>query len=101
MFVQKNKTTIICEIAQTYVGSFDVAEKFVKVAIDAKADDIKFQIFKADELASPDYQYYKLYQKLELNAGQWGKLIDQAHNGGILALADVFGVESAQMLIGQ
>jgi len=99
MLIQKDKTAIICEMSQTYEGSFDMAEKIVKCAIGAKADAIKFQVFQADELATSDYKYYELFKKLELFPEQWKKLIDQAHEGGILTVADVFGIESAKMLI--
>ena len=99
MLIQKNKVTIVCEMSQTYEGKFDVASKLVGAAIDAKADAIKFQVFKADELGTKDYKHYDLFTSLEFTPEQWGDLIKQAQDGGILAFADVFGLESAQMLI--
>ena len=99
MFVQHGKTTIICEVAQTYEGSFDIARRLVQAAVNAKADAVKFQIFKADELATKDYKHYKLFKSLELPPEQWGQLIQQAHDGGINMVADVFGIESAEMLL--
>ncbi len=99
MLVQPDKVTIICEMSQTYEGKFEVASKLVQDAITAKADAIKFQVFKADELGTKDYKYYDLFTSLEFDALTWGKLVDQAHAGGILALADVFGLDSAKMLV--
>lgn len=99
MFVQQGKTTIICEAAQTYEGSFDIARLLVRAAINAKANAVKFQVFKADELATKEYKHYALFRKLEFNAEQWGQLISQAHNGGISMIADVFGISSAKMLL--
>ncbi|KKU13871.1 MAG: NeuB family protein [Candidatus Magasanikbacteria bacterium GW2011_GWC2_45_8] len=99
MLVKTNRTTIVCEMSQTYEGSYDIASALVKAAVDAKADAIKFQVFLADELATKDYQHYDLFKRLELTPDQWGSLILQAHEGGILALADVFGVESAKILL--
>lgn len=101
MLIDKSKTTIICEISQTYEGSFDIAAKLVQAAIAAKADAVKFQIFTADQLATPDYKYYQLFKKLELSQEQWKKLIEQAHAGGLMAVADVFGIASAKMLLAQ
>ena len=45
MIIKKDGATIICEMAQTYEGSFEVAEKLVDMAIAAGADAVKFQIF--------------------------------------------------------
>lgn len=86
-------------MSQTYEGSFDVARILVDAAIKAVADAIKFQVFEADELATSDYKHYKLFKKIELSGKQWGALIKRAHEGGILALADVFGIKSAKMLL--
>lgn len=99
MLLKKDKIMIICEASQTYEGSFEVAEKLVKLAIEVRADAIKFQIFKTEELATSNYQHYKLFKKLELEPAQWKKLIDLAHQGGILFLADVFGIDSAKILV--
>lgn len=99
MLVKNSGITIICEMSQTYEGSFDVASALVDAVIKAKADAIKFQVFGADELATSEYKHYELFKKLEFSKEQWGKLIHQAHKGGILGLADVFGIKSAQMLI--
>lgn len=98
MLAKNNRTFIICEMSQTYEGSFEIASKLVQAAIIAQADAIKFQVFVAAELATEDYKHFKLFNKLEFKKEQWGRLIDQAHVGGILALADVFGIQSAQML---
>ena len=78
MIMDKKGVFIICEMSQTYEGKYDVAEKLVQAAIDAKADAIKFQIFKPYELAAKGYKYYDLFVSLELTSDQWGKLIDKA-----------------------
>lgn len=99
MLIYKDKIAIICEIAQTYEGSFAIAEQLVQAAIAAEADAVKFQVFTADELAAPDHKHYQLFKKLELSPEQWQQLIGRAHAGGILAMADVFGITSAKMLL--
>ena len=99
MLIQSGKTTIICEAAQTYEGSFEIASRLVQAAVTIKADYIKFQIFKVHELVTRGNKHYKLFSSLELRPEQWERLIRQAHEGGIFMLADVFGVGSAKMLL--
>lgn len=99
MLTDKKDVFIICEMSQTYEGKYDVAEKLVQAAIEAKADAIKFQIFKPYEIAAKNYKHYDLFVKLELTPDQWGTLIEKAHKGGIKAMSDVFGIESATMLV--
>ncbi len=85
---------IIAEIAQGYEGSAKLVELFVKAASYAKADAIKFQIFYADELALPDYEYYQLYRTLELPLEIWEKAIKESHSRGMEFYSDVFGKDS-------
>ncbi len=101
MLFQPNRTLIICEMSQTYEGSYEVARRLVQAAIAANADAIKFQVFAADELSTTDYKHYDLFKRLEFTGEQWGNLIKQAHDGHILAFADVFGLASAQILLEQ
>jgi N,N'-diacetyllegionaminate synthase len=88
------KPYIIAEIAQAYEGSAKLVDLYVKSAIAAKADAIKFQIFYADELCLPDYQYYGLFKSLELPFDVWAKAIKQAHDAGLEFCCDALGIES-------
>jgi N,N'-diacetyllegionaminate synthase len=89
---------VIAELAQSYEGSYADAEALVRAAADAGADAVKFQIFQADELAVPQYEYYDLYRKLELGETQWGALFALARARGVLPIADIFGVPTCAML---
>jgi N,N'-diacetyllegionaminate synthase len=92
------KLLVIAELAQSYEGSFDDAQALIRAAASAKADAVKFQIFSADELAVPDYEYYALYQKLEFSETQCGALFDLARTLNMKVFADVFGTQSLAML---
>lgn len=93
-----SKTFIICEFSQTHEGSMPVAKMLAKAAAAAGADAVKVQVFSADELAVPAYDYYGLFKSLEWTSEQWKELIDYCHEQGIQFYADVFGTDSAMML---
>lgn len=93
-----DRTFVICELSQTHEGDIGLAKLLVKAAAAAKADAVKFQTFSADELAVPSYKHYPLFQRLEWTPAQWRDLIDACHGAGLLAMADVFGRDSARML---
>lgn len=89
---------VIAELAQSYEGSFSDAQQLVLAAGAAGADAVKFQIFRADELAVPEYKYFNLYRKLEFTADQWSELFDLARSLKVQPIADVFGVATLAML---
>ena len=49
-----SRVFVIAELAQSYEGSFCDAQQLVRAAAAAGADAVKFQIFRADELAVPE-----------------------------------------------
>ena len=65
------KIKIIAEIAQGFEGNSTYSNLFVKAAASAGADAVKFQLFYADELATPDYMYYELFKSLEMSDEVW------------------------------
>lgn len=90
----KNNINIIAEIAQGFEGNFEQSKLLIKAAAKADADAVKFQLVYADELATPDYQYYDLFKKLEMEEIQWKLLNDYASSLGIQLIFDVFGEKS-------
>lgn len=92
------KPFIIAEIAQGYEGSEKLVGLYIKAASAAGADAIKFQIFYADELALPDYKYYRLFKSLELPAEVWERTVREAHDKGMEFYSDIFGPDSLAML---
>lgn len=93
-----DRILVIAELAQSYEGSFCDAQALVRAAGSSRADAVKFQVFSADELAVPAYQYYDLYRKLEFTQDQWRGLVELAHGAGLKAIADVFGPDGVAML---
>lgn len=91
-------TYIIAEIAQGFEGNPWLCRKFIDLAKKSGANAVKFQIFKADELAMPEYQYYDLFKSLEISPEIWAGLIDYAHDSGIDFLSDIYGTETLEWI---
>lgn len=88
---------IILEIANAHGGSFEVMNSIVyeisKIEYSNKA--IKFQPFKNDLIALPDFEWYPVYGELFFTPDQWNEILFSAKNVGTiwLDLFDLYGVE--------
>ncbi len=87
---------LIAEIAQGYEGHPKQAELLARGAVMAGADTVKFQLVYADELATPDYKYYRLFKSLEMPGEAWKAVADIVHGAGRRLAFDVFGFRSLQ-----
>jgi N,N'-diacetyllegionaminate synthase len=55
---------------------------------------VKFQIVYADELATPSYQHYALFQQLEMRDADWIAGVSEAASAGVGLAFDVYGPRS-------
>jgi len=85
---------IIAEIAQGYEGSPKLTELLTKGALESDADYIKFQLVYADELATPDYEYYELFKSLEMEINIWEETVTMIQTAKKQVLFDVYGLKS-------
>lgn len=85
---------IIAEIAQGYEGKRAQAAALVAAAADAGADAAKLQLVYADELATPDYEHFALFRRLEMPDQVWGDLANLARDRNMQLQLDVFGFRS-------
>ena len=106
------KTFIIAEAGVNHNGSLELAQKMIDAAVDAGADAVKFQTFKAEKLVSkyaPKAEYQKkrttadesqleMIKKLELNAATHRILIDYCTKKNIRFLSTPFDLESIDLL---
>ena len=104
---------IIAEAGVNHNGSIELAKKLIDVASLAGADAVKFQTFKAKNLATKNlekanYQknttsqketQFNMLKKLELNFDMHLELINHCKNNNIKFLSSPFDHESIQMLI--
>jgi len=106
------KTFIIAEAGVNHNGSLDLAKQLVDVAMEAGADAVKFQTFKADKLVSKgaqkaDYQkqttsaeesQYEMIKKLELDENAHRELIRYCKEKQIMFLSTPFDHDSIELL---
>tara|TARA_Y100000590_G_scaffold141270_3_gene162072 strand:- start:15386 stop:16405 length:1020 start_codon:yes stop_codon:yes gene_type:complete len=106
-------TIIIAEAGVNHNGDIKLAKKMIDIASDAKADYIKFQTFKAKNLATKDaeksdYQkmntknggtQYNMLKGLELNKENHIELIKYCKLKNIKFLSSAFDLESLDFLL--
>ena len=107
-----NQTFIIAEAGVNHNGSLELAKKLIDVAVEAGADAVKFQTFKADKLVSKtaqkaDYQkqatltnesQYDMIKKLELDENSHRILISYCKDKRIIFLSTPFDHDSIDLL---
>ena len=103
---------IIAEVGVNHNGSIDLAKKLIDVASNAGADAVKFQSFKAENLATKNSQkatyqkettnieesQFEMLKKLELNFEMHKELFLYCKNKRIIFLSSPFDHESIDLL---
>jgi N,N'-diacetyllegionaminate synthase len=103
---------IIAEAGVNHNGEINLAKKLIDVAIEARADAVKFQTFKADEVISsfaPMAEYQKknlgkeetqleMVKELELSFEDFVELKKYCDEKGIMFLSTPFDIQSARFL---
>ena len=108
----ESRVFIIAEAGVNHNGSMEIAKKLVDVAVDAGADAVKFQTFKADKIVSKnaqkaDYQkkttdktesQYEMIRRLELDEAMHHELIAHCNAKNIMFLSTPFDHDSIELL---
>ncbi len=108
----QNPCFIIAEAGVNHNGNIVLAKKLIDAAVEAGADAVKFQTFKAENIVTPtaekaDYQkhttgagesQYEMIKKLELSETDFRDLSDYAKEAGIIFLSTPFDEESVDLL---
>ena len=106
------RTFIIAEAGVNHNGSLDVALRLIDAAKASGADAVKFQTFRADQLATRSahkaaYQerttareesQFEMLERLELDAVAHERLIDYCRQVEIQFLSSPFDIQSADLL---
>lgn len=108
-----DKVYVIAEAGVNHNGDLSLAKKLIDVAVDAKADAVKFQTFKAEELTSkiaPQAKYQEenmgikkpqidMLKDLELNMEDYIKLYEYAKTKNITFVSTAFDAKNMKFLV--
>jgi len=107
------KVFIIAEAGVNHNGSIELAKKLIDVAVEAGADAVKFQTFKAEKLVSKNTQkaqyqkeniqdnddsQFNMLKKLELDIDTHKELISYCKEKNIMFLSTPFDLDSIELL---
>ncbi len=90
------KVKVIAEIANAHMGDPVRLTKLIIAAANSGADGVKFQWFKYDSLATPDFIYYQTYIDLSIDKKIWADSLTLAKDLGLEVWVDIYdewGVE--------
>jgi len=93
-----NPVFIIAEGGINHNGKLKIAKKIIEKASICKVDAIKFQTFKAENLASKNSKFYKLFKKLELKDNEFMEMSDTAKSLGLIFLSTPFSNNAVELL---
>lgn len=90
---------VVAEAGSNFNQSLDTARKLIDVAVEAGADCVKFQLFRADVLQPKGTELYEIFKSVELNADWVPSLNDHARQQGIHFSASAFDPYSLAVLV--
>lgn len=108
-----NRVFIIAEAGINHNGDLQLARKLVDAAVEAGADAVKFQTFKAEEVVTPgaeraqyqkdnmpekDESQLEMIKRLELSYAQFEELYAYCRQKGIIFLSSPFDQQSIDFL---
>ncbi|HCP00617.1 MAG TPA: N-acetylneuraminate synthase, partial [Rhodospirillaceae bacterium] len=88
----------IAEAGSNFDQSLDTARRLIDIAVDAGADAVKFQLFRADILVPDGGEIHAAFKAAELNPDWVPVLSDHAHDRELIFMASAFDTGSVQVL---
>lgn len=89
---------VVAEAGVNHNGSLKLAKRLVKEAKNCGADAVKFQTFKASDLASKKSKWFNIFKKLELENHEFEELNDYTKQNGILFFSAPFSFDAVDLL---
>ena len=92
------RTYLLFEIANSCAGSSKLIEKLIDSLPQEKNTGTKFQVYKYNEIALSDYEWYTVYKQTFINAQDWKKIFTHTKEKGFGVWIDVFDLYSVKVL---
>ncbi|OGR25860.1 MAG: hypothetical protein A2277_21320 [Desulfobacterales bacterium RIFOXYA12_FULL_46_15] len=89
---------LIAEIGFNHNGDIELAKDMIHAASESGANAVKFQTFKASDIALPSSEHYKMIQQGELHLKDHEILFETSQKAGIEFLSTPFSRESVDLL---
>lgn len=89
---------LVAEVGFNHAGSRDTAAAMIRAAAEAGADAVKFQTFRADDLALPSAPHYALIRSGEMEREDALFLAAEARACGIAFFSTPFSVQAVEIL---
>ena len=89
---------IIAEIGSNHNQKWDQAIQIIDAAVEAEADAVKFQVFSADDLYSPESSVYDIVKATELPLDWIPRLAEYSAMQGVLFFASAFSRKAVDLL---
>ena len=89
---------VIAEAGINHNGNLKTAKKLIAEAKRSNADSIKFQTFRADDLASKKSKFFNLFKKLEFSDTEFVELSDYAKSQNMIFLSTPFSFKALDLL---
>ena len=88
---------VIAEIANAHQGDPETASQMAEAFAQAGADAVKFQVYFADELLTPDHSRYEHFERQSFAPEIWAELLPTAKRCGVAVYCDVFGAGALEV----
>jgi len=89
---------VVAEAGINHNGNIKIAKKMINEAQKIGADAIKFQTFKAEDLATPNSTFFKIFKKMELEISDFEELSDYAKSKEIIFCSTPFSEQAVDSL---
>lgn len=95
---EKFPAFMIAEAGINHNGSLKIAKQLIRKAKSSGADAIKFQTFKAADIASTDSPFFKILKNLELSDNDFEDVADFAKSQKIIFISTPFSFKAVDLL---
>ena len=89
---------VVAEIGINHNGDINTAKKLISKAKQSGADAVKFQTFKASDLAIPSSKYFSIFKKVEFNETNFLELSNYAKTKKIIFFSTPSSIEAVDFL---